>query len=181
MRRLGMAPPSGAPAPDARLPGSAVRVAFALAGLGLSVVDYRFTDWLVIAVVLTSVAAAAPRSLLAWGLILFLALGQLTRHDALSSRFLVLLAGLHLLHVLAMLSLEVPARSWMQPTVLVAPALRFVAIQVPSQILAIAAMLLVAPRPNGHRPLTIAAFALLGALALVGLVLVLLRPPSADE
>ena len=53
-----------------------------------------------------------PRTLLAWVLILYLAIGRLAHHASLSWQFLVLLAGVHLLHILGMLALELPWRSW---------------------------------------------------------------------
>jgi hypothetical protein len=178
MNMRGLVRPSDLPAADAWIPGLAIRAGFAVVGLALSVVDYWLTGWLAIAIVLTIAATLVPRYLLGWGLILLLALGQFTRHAALSWRFLVLLAGLHLLHALAMLALELPWRSWVQPAVFVAPLTRFVAIQVPTQVLAVIALVLLAPNANSHRPLTLAAFAAIGTVALVGLVLLLLRPRS---
>ena len=118
--------------------------------------------------------------LLAWVLILYLAAGRLAHHASLSWQFLVLLAGVHLLHILGMLALELPWRSWVQPQLFVAPLRRFLVIQVPTQLLAILALLLLAPSPDGHRPLTIAGFGVVGALALAGLAL-LLAGPRLDE
>jgi hypothetical protein len=81
-----------------------------------------------------------------------------------------------------MLTLELPRRSWLQPGVFLAPLRRFVAIQVPVQALAVVALLALAPSPSGHRPLHAGAFAVVGAVALAGLALVLLRArPSEDR
>lgn len=177
-----LAAPSDLPAANARIPGIAVRVAFVIAGVLLSLVDYRLTGWLAVGTLLSIAAAWYPEQLLGWVVILFLAAGQLARDPALSWRFLVLLAGLHLLYVLAMLALGLPWRSWVQPAVFVAPLLRFVAIQIPTQLLAVLALLLLAPRGNGHRPLTVAEFAVIGAVALAGLALLLLgRRPDEDR
>jgi hypothetical protein len=157
----------------ARIPAVAVRAAFSIAGVLLSLVDYGPTGWLAVGIVLSVAVAWSPQHLLGWVLILFLAAGRLAHHPGLSWQFLVLLAGLHLLHVLAMLALELPWRSWVQPAVFVAPLRRFVAIQVPTQLLAALALLLLAPSSDGHRPLTVAGFAVVGAVALAGLALLL--------
>ena len=157
-----------------------LRVALLTVGVGLAVVEDRSGGLLGAAVALAIGAAWAPQYLLGWGLILFLGLSQLARHDALSWRLVVLLAGLHLLHLLSLLVLEVPWRSWVQPSLLVGPLVRFVAVQLPVQAVAIPAVALLAPGAGGHRPVTIAAFAGVGIVALVGLTVLLLRPPPAD-
>ena len=82
--------------------------------------------------------------------------------------------------MLASLSLELPWRSWIQPAVFVSPLRRFVLIQVPTQLLAVVALLLLAPSHSGHRPLTVAAFAVVGAAALAGLAVLFIRPRLAD-
>jgi len=173
------------PFAGARIPAVAVRAVFTIAGVLLSLVEYGFTGWLAVGIVLSVAAAASPQYLLGWVLILFLAAGRLAHHPGLSWQFLVMLFGLHLLHVLAMLALELPWRSWVQPGVFVAPLRRFLVIQVPTQLLAVLALLLLAPSPDGHRPLTVAGFAVVGAVALAGLALLLNgsrldegRPPS---
>jgi hypothetical protein len=180
MKLPGVAPPPDLSHAGARIPGLAVRAVFLIAGVLLCLVDYGLSGWLVVGIVLSVAAAWSPQHLLGWALILFLAAGRLAHHPGLSWRFLVLLAGLHLLHVLAMLALELPWRSWVQPAVLVAPLRRFLVIQVPSQLLAVLALLLLAPSADGHRPVTIAGFAVVGAVALVGLAL-LLTGPRFDE
>lgn len=176
MRLTSITPPSDFPGARARMPALAVRVTFVVVALALCVVDYGLNGWLAIAICLAIGAAWAPEYLLGWALILFLALGRFGHNAALTWQFLVLLAGVHLLHVLAMLTLAVPPRSWVQPAVLVAPLIRFVSIQVPAQALAVVALLLLAPNANGHRPLTIGPLAVIGTFALAGLAVQLLRP-----
>jgi hypothetical protein len=173
------------PFAGARIPAVVVRAVFTIAGVLLSLVDYGFTGWLAVGIVLSVAAAASPQYLLGWVLILFLAAGRLAHRPGLSWQFLVMLFGLHLLHVLAMLALGLPWRSWVRPGVFVAPLRRFLVIQVPTQLLAVLALLLLAPSPDGHRPLTVAGFAVVGAVALAGLALLLTgsrldegRPPS---
>ena len=169
-----LVPPPDSPAPDARVPAVLVRVAVAVVGALLSLVVYGTTGWLAVGILFSLLAAWAPEYLLSWLLIVFLALGELGRHAALSWRLLVLLAGVHLLHVLATLTLGLPWRSWVQPSVFTRPLLRFIAIQVPVQLLAAVSLLLLAPNDRGHRPLTVAAFSVIGAIALGGLALLLL-------
>lgn len=176
MRLAALLPPADRPARDARIPGYAVPVAFAVTGALLSLVDYGFSGWLAFGIALSIAAAVAPDTLLGWLVILFLAAGQIAQHAELSVRLLVLLAGLHLLHVLACQSLELPWRSWIQPAVFKAPLRRFLLIQVPTQLFAVVAMLLLAPGHSGHRPLTIEVFAVIGAVAAVGLAVLLVRP-----
>lgn len=172
--------PADLAASDARLPGLALRAVLLAVGIGLAIVEDGGSGLLVVAIALAIGAAWAPQFLLGWGLILCLGLSQLARHDVLGWRLLVLLAGLHLLHALSLLVLELPWRSWIQPSVLFGPLVRFVAVQLPVQALAIAALALLAPGAGGHRPVTIAAFAGVGIVALVGLTALLLLPPPAD-
>jgi hypothetical protein len=178
LKLLGLTPPPDltAASAGARIPAVAVRAVFVIVAVLLSLVDYGLTGWVVFGIVLSVAAAWSPRSLLGWVLILFLAAGRLAHHAALSWQFLVLLAGLHLLHVLAMLTLELPWRSWVQPAVFVAPLRRWLVIQVPTQLLAVLALLLLAPSADGHRPLTVAEFAVVGAVALAGLAMLLAGP-----
>lgn len=176
MKLADLAPPSDLPVVGARIPAVAIRVVLALVGVLLTLVDYGASGWLAVGILISIGAALAPQHVLGWLLILFLGLGQLGHHAQLSVRLLVLLAGVHLLYVLAMLTLELPWRSWIQPAVFVAPLRRFIAIQIPTQLLAVVALLLLAPNHNGHRPLNAAVFAVVGALALAGLALLLLGP-----
>jgi hypothetical protein len=176
MKLGGLSTPTDLPAAGARVPALAIRAVFVIAGVLLSFVDFGFTGWLAVGFVLSVAAALSPRNLLAWVLMVYLAAGRLAHHASLSWHFLVVLAGVHLLHVLGMLALELPWRSWVQPQVFVAPLRRFLVIQVPTQLLAILALLLLAPSPDGHRPLTIAAFGVVGAFALAGLALLLAGP-----
>lgn len=173
-------PPSDLRA-GARVPALAVNAALVIAGIGLTDAVYGVNGWLVLAGALCVGAAVAPQTLCSWALILFLTAGQLAyHHDTLSWRLPVLLAGIHLIHVLAMLTLELPRRSWLQPAVLLAPLRRFVAIQLPSQALAVVVLLLLAPGASGHRP-SVGAFSAVGAVALVGLALLLLRLAPGED
>jgi len=162
-----LVPPPELPSAGARVPGFAPRVALVIVAALLSLVDFGPTGWVGVGVALGVLAAWAPRVMFGWVLILFLALGRLGHAAELSWSVLVLLAGLHLLHVLAMLTLELPWRGWVQPDAFVAPLRRFVAIQVPVQVFAVLGLLVLAPA-HGHRPFVVAGFAVVGAAALAG-------------
>jgi hypothetical protein len=125
-------------------------------------------------------ASWAPEYLLSWMLIVFLALGELARPAGLTWQLLVLIAGVHLMHLLGMLTLTLPWRSWLQPRLFKRPLLRFISIQFPVQLLAVAALPLLAPSTHGHRPLNVAAFSILGAVALAALALLLLSHRGDD-
>jgi hypothetical protein len=175
-----LVPPSDLPAADARVPGVVVRAALAILGILLTLVVYGTSGWLAVGVIFSLLAAWAPEYLLSWLVIVFLALGELDRPAGLSWQLLVLLAGVHLLHVLGTLVLALPWKSWLEPRVFTRPLRRFVAIQIPVQLLAVVTLLLFAPNAHGHHPLTIAEFTIVGAAALAGLTLLLLRH-GADE
>ncbi len=167
--------PADLPVRDARIPGVSIRIALVAVAVVLLWVVFSTDGWFVVGALLALLAAWAPYYLLGWLLILMLALGELGRQPTLSWRILVLLAGVQLLHVLSALALELPWRGWLQPAVFAHPLLRFAAIQIPVQLLAVVALLLLAPNAHGHRPLTVTAFAVIGAVALAILALLLLR------
>ena len=170
-----LVPPDDLPAADARIPALLVRCVLAILGTLLSLVVYGSSGWLAVGIIFSLLAAWEPEFLLGWLVIVFLAIGELSRSAALSWQLLLLLAGVHLLHVLSALTLELPWRSWIQPSVFTRPLLRFIAIQVPVQLLAVVTLLLFAPNAHGHRPLTVAEFTIVGAAALAGLALLLAR------
>jgi hypothetical protein len=170
-----LARPSDLPAADARIPALAVRLVLVLVGALLTLAVYGAGGWFALGILLVLLAAWQPGYLLTWPLIVFLAVGELDHRATLSWRVLVLLAGVHLLQILASLALMLPWRAWVQSAVLTRPLLRFVAIQIPVQLLAVAALLLLAPNAHGQRPLTVPEFTVIGAAALAGLAVLLLR------
>ena len=175
MSLVGLGRPADLPAVDARIPATTVRIVLALVGALLSLVVYGTSGWLAVGVVLALLAAWQPRHLLAWLLIVFLAVGQLDHRAALTWQLLVLLAGIHLLHILASFTLLLPWAAWVQPAVFTRPLLRFVAIQIPVQLFAVVALLLLAPNAHGHWPLSVPEFGVVGAAALAALAVLLLR------
>jgi hypothetical protein len=176
----GITPPRERPADSASIPAITVRVAGFLLGVLLSIVDYGVGGWMVVGLLFSFMAAWEPRTMIGWLLILFFAVGQISHHDALDWQLLVMLAGLHLLHVISSLQLELPWRSWVSPAVLLTPLLRFLLIQIPCQLLAVAAMLVLQPGSDGHRPVDTTVVAVIGVAALLGLAMLLLAPQNND-
>jgi|SRR5579863_8972344 len=174
-------PPDDLPAADARIPAIVVRAALAIVGILLTLMVYGTSGWLAVGVLFGLLAAWAPEYLLSWVLIVVLAVGQLGRPAGLTWQLLALIAGVHLLHLLGMLALALPWRSLLQPRVFERPLLRFLAIQIPVQVLAAVALLLLAPDAHGRRPLTVAAFTIVGAVALAILALLMLSRRVDDR
>lgn len=167
-------PPSDLPAADARIPAIVVRIALATVGILLTLVVYGTSGWLTVGLIFSLLSAWAPEYMLSWAMIVFLALGELARPAGLTWQLLVLIAGVHLLHLLGMLALALPWRSLLQPRIFERAAVRFVAIQIPVQVLGVVALLLLGPDAHGQRPLTVGAFTIAGAVALAALALLLL-------
>jgi hypothetical protein len=180
MSRPEFTAPSDRPVAGARIPGLTVRVALASVGILLTLLVYWGSGWVTVGVIFSLLAAWAPEYLLSWMVIVFLGLGELARPAGLTWQLLVLIAGVHLLHLLGMLALALPWRSWLQPRLFARPLRRFVAIQIPVQLLAVATLLLLAPNAHGRRPLTAGAVTILGAVALAALALLLL-PRRVDD
>jgi hypothetical protein len=112
----------------------------------------------------------------------FLAASQLTRDPApLDWRFMLLLAGLHLLYVLAAQLRQLPWRIRVQLAALAQPLGRFVAIQLPVQLIAIAVLALLAPTSDGDRRLVVPALGIAGAVALLLTALLLVVPLVRDR
>ncbi len=157
------------------IPALAMRGLFAAVSLVLCGTLLSSSLWIAIAVILTAVAVARPRLLAPWALILLLGASLLWRTPSATDwRFFVLLAGLHLLHVLGCQLLVLPWRGRLQLRSLGGVLLRFLAIQAPSQLLAWAALLLFAP--HGAVGIGLPALGAVAAVALVALAAVLIRP-----
>ena len=170
----------GIPQIGVSVPGWIVRAAFAVVGIGLTVVCYQPPFWIVGAG-LTGWGVVAPRRLVAWLLLPFLAASQLARHPApFDWQFMMLLAGVHLLHVLAAQIRQLPWRITVQLAALAHPLVRFVAIQVPVQLVAIAVLDVFAPDSNGDARLLLPVFGIAGAAALL-LTALLLVPLMRDR
>ncbi|MEO8906946.1 MAG: hypothetical protein ABI310_02605 [Microbacteriaceae bacterium] len=159
-----------------RVPGWALRVAIVLVGTALCVSQLPLGVWFGMGLVLTSLAGILPRVPAAWALILLLGAGVLWREPSpLDLHFYLLLAGAHLLHLLASYALVIPVRSRLQLRAFGAPLRRYLLIQVPVQLAAALALFAFSPR-IGHVASAIPAAAAVAAAALILLTVVLTGP-----
>jgi hypothetical protein len=163
-----------APFPEigVRVPLVALRATIAVLGAALSLVELQ-GFWLVVGFILSAGAALAPRFLSAWLLILVLGVSIFWQTPSPENwRFYIVLAGIHLVHVLAAQALSVPVTAWLQLRVLVRPLRRYVVIQVISQALAVLVLVVTAGAHNISLPV----LGILGAVALIAIALVLVIP-----
>ncbi|MGO4300295.1 hypothetical protein [Leifsonia sp. RAF41] len=151
------------------VPGWSLRVLFAAIAFPLLLVGLPQGPWTVIASLLVGVAVWRPRWLTAWVLMGVLVLSSLVEPGILTARLLALIAGVHALHLVGAWMLAVPPTARLQPAVLLPTLRRFVAIQVPVQVVAVA-VLLPAGRPS------LPALAIVSGLALAGIVGMLVPP-----
>ncbi|WP_426515193.1 hypothetical protein ACPPVQ_11290 [Diaminobutyricibacter sp. McL0618] len=167
-------PSHGIAAIGAFVPGWVVRGVFFVLGATLGIVEGTSAFWSGVVVVLAATAVVVPRWMTAWVMLVVLAGTVLTRHpDPLDWHPYVLVAGVHAAHLIASWMLVAPARSRVQLRALAPTAARFVAIQVPTQLLIVATLWLAsATTPRGALP----AIAVVAAGALGALALVLLAP-----
>ncbi|WP_374010472.1 hypothetical protein [Leifsonia sp. LS-T14] len=151
------------------VPGWSVRALFAAIALPLVLIGLPRGPWTVIAALLVGVAVWRPRWLTAWVLLGVLVLSSLAEPGSLTPRLLALVAGVHALHILGSWMLTVPIAARLQPAVLLPSLRRFVLVQVPAQVLAVA-ILLAAGRAS------IPALAIVSGLALAGVVAMFVPP-----
>lgn len=160
----------------ARVPGVVARLLPAVVGVPLCVVAYQQPALLGIGLALLALMVVRQQPLPLWLFIVFVAGSRLQEHHAsLGWRFFALLFGLHLVDVLTRAARVAPLRGWVQLAVLRRPLLRFLVIQLAVQPVSVFALWLLAPDANG-RPLTLAFFGVLGAVALVVVTLLLVTP-----
>jgi hypothetical protein len=148
----------------------------AVVGVPLCVIAYQQPALLAIGLALLVLMVVRQQALLSWVLVVFLAGSRLQEHHAsLEWRFFALLFGLHLLDVLTRAARVAPLRGWVQLETLRRPLLRFLVSQLAVQPVSALALWLLAPDAHG-RPLTLAFFGVLGAIALVVVTLLLVTP-----
>lgn len=158
------------------VPATTLHVAAAAVGAGLLVAllppSYR---WLAAPMALA--LAVLPGPLTSGAVVLVLAWDQLLQPLVpVRPGFFLLLAGAHLLHVLTGLAAAVPRRGWLQLAALRRPVVRFVGVQLPVQAAAVVVLALVPGRTGGLAGLWSPAGGAVGAVALVALALLLVRP-----
>ncbi|MCX7521639.1 hypothetical protein OSC27_05020 [Microbacterium sp. STN6] len=151
------------------LPALVVRLAIAALSLAVAALELR-DFWLILAAVFALAAAVRPRVMASWLLIGLVTLGTLwSGIVGYTLEFALVLAGTHLLHVLATLTLDMSASARVQPAVLVRPLLRFAGLQAAAQVLAIVVLLLV---PAARLPYA----SVIAGVALLALAAVLAVP-----
>lgn len=156
------------------LPAMLVHVSLVTVTTVLSLAIIPSVFWLVVAIALGAAAGAFPRLYTAWALIILLSLSQLSRDPSATDwRPYALLAGLHLIHVLASLALVVPVRGMIDARVFLRVLRRFAIVQVPCQALLV---LLLVVFSTERFSLAIPWLAPLGAAALVVLAAILIIP-----
>lgn len=162
----------GAPAIGMHVPGWVLRAVFFVVGATLGIVEGTSAFWTGVVIVLAAVAVIVPRWMTAWVMLVVLAGTVLTRHpDPLDWHPYVLVAGVYAAHVLAAWMLVASPLARVQLSALAPSALRFVAIQVPTQLL-IAATLWFASASTPKAGLPAIAVVAAGALAVLALVLI---------
>jgi len=167
------------PAVGIRLPGYAPRVAFLLVAAALCLLCVPPGPLFAVVVAAALASAMFPQRLVSWAAILLLGFSQLLREPSLQDwRFFVLLAGLPLLQSLAAQFLLIPLRSSVQLRVFRRPLLRYLAFQLPVQAVAVLTLSLTGAVPGVA---VSTALAIAGALALTGLVLLLIVPLLVED
>jgi hypothetical protein len=150
------------------VPTAALHLAFLAVAAGLCMLVFESHLWLGIGLLIAIAATLVPHLVSPWWLLLMLGLSQLWRTPSVSDVvFYLLLAGVHLLHVLSCLARLLPWRGRIQAVALVRPLRRFVQVQAVSQIVAVGAMFTFAGARGSAAGLSILAAALLGVVAAV--------------
>jgi hypothetical protein len=150
-------------------PGWSLRALFAAVALPLVLVGVPQGPWTAIAALLVGVAVWRPRWMTAWVLLGVLVLSSLVEPGTLTVRLLALVAGVHALHLVGAWMLVVPVAARLQPAVLLPSLRRFVLVQAPLQLIAVAVLL-----PAGR--VAVPVLAIVSGLALVALVGMLVPP-----
>ncbi|MFB7252272.1 hypothetical protein [Microbacterium sp. NPDC056234] len=153
----------------ASVPGLLVRVALVGVVGGGAWLLQPGIGWQIIAVVAVVGGAVWPQTGLAWFAMIVVPFALITQPVDLGRACLAVLV-VHLGHVLATLSLTVPIRSRIALRALRPTAVRVLTVQLTAQVIAIIAVLL--PSADGRG---IAWLAPIGALAVVGAAVLLLR------
>ena len=144
------------------VPLVSVRVALAVLGVAVSAALLP-GNALPVGVLLALVAAVRPPA--AWLLIVLLAIGEVVR-SAVGPGLLLLIAAIHLLHLLAAAASALPMRGRLQLAALLRPLGSALLLEVPLQAAGVAVLLL------GH-PVALAGWGVAGAVALVAVVTLL--------
>lgn len=161
-------PRASVPAIGPWVPTATLRAIFFAVAAGLCVLVLASPFWIALGLLLAAAVTLAPGRVPTWWLLLLLALSQLWREPSVTDlAFYLLLAGVHLLHVLGGLARLLPWKGRMQPGALVRPLQRFVLVQAAAQAVAAAALLAFGGGPGTVPGLSILAAVALGFVAAV--------------
>ena len=124
--------------------------------------------YVTLTILIAAVAALTTNQVFAWLVPLVLGVAQLGRQPSPTDpTFYVLLAGVHLLHVLSCLSRLLPLNGRIEIAALAAPFRRFALVQAISQVFAFAALQMLNGTSGTAAGLPIAAAAVLGLIGLI--------------
>lgn len=159
---------ASAPSIGAWVPTAAIHIAFLVVAIGLCVLVLDSVFWRGVGLLIALVATLAPHVVAPWWLLFVLGLSQLWRTpSATDVAFYVLLAGVHLLHVLGGIARLLPWNGRIQVAALVRPLRRFALIQAVSQVVAVGALMAFSGGRGTMSGLSILAAAMLGVVAVV--------------
>ncbi len=178
MRSGGYVTHARASVPDigASLPTATVPLLFLTVAAALCLLVLTSPSLLAIGLLLAMLGTFAPNQVPAWWLLLLLGLSQIWRKpSATDVVYYLLLAGVHLLHVLSSIARVLPWNGRLQVRTIVRPLRRYVLVQAVVQPVAGGALLAFDRGPGGVTGLSILAA---GILCTVAVVLGRTRRPS---
>lgn len=153
------------------VPAAVLHLAFVALAASLSFLVLASPFWRGIGVLLAIAATLLPGLVHTWWLLLLLGLSQVWREpSATDAAFYLLLAGVHLLHVLDSLARLLPWAGRMQLGALRRPLQRFALIQLVVQVVAVATLL-----AFGDRPGKLPGLSIVSAMALAVVAAALIR------
>jgi hypothetical protein len=159
-----------------RAPGWTIRLAVIVVGLGLCFTQLPPGFWFGLGVLLTLLAAVFPRIPWAWALLIlcgacvFLHPVGPPPGSLIEWRIAALIAGAHLIHLLASYAAVFPVRGWVALSAFRGSAVRYLIIQLPVQIAAAVVLFVIARVTLPPVPVAGA----IAAIALVGVALAVL-------
>lgn len=150
------------------VPTATVHLATLAVAAGLSLLVFPSPFWRGIGLLLAVASTLVPNLVLRWALPLLLGMSQFWRTpSATDGVFYLLLAGVHLLHVLGSLATLLPWHGRVQLAPFVRPLQRYLLIQVVAQAVAVGALLTFGGRRGTVPGLSVLAAALLCVVAAV--------------
>jgi len=150
------------------VPTATVHLAFLVVAAALCLLVLSSPFWRAVGLLLAVVVTVFPNWVPRWWLLLLLGLSQYWREPSVTDLvFYLLLAGVHLLHVLGGLARLLPWHGRMQVVAFVRPLQRFAVVQAVAQSVAVGALLAFSGGRGTIPGLSILAAAMLGVVAAV--------------